>query len=32
MEINNIKDHTKIETGQGIILPVPVDKIANSKF
>jgi LysM repeat protein len=32
MEINNIKDHTKIETGQAIILPVPVDKIANSKF
>lgn len=32
MEINNIKDHTKIETGQAIIIPVPVDKIANSKF
>lgn len=32
MEINNIKDHTKVETGQAIILPVPVDKIANSKF
>ena len=32
MEINNITDHTKIEKGQAIMLPVPVDKIANSKF
>jgi Flp pilus assembly secretin CpaC/LysM repeat protein len=32
MEINNITDHTKIEKGQAIMLPVPVDKIADSKF
>ncbi len=32
MEINNITDHTKIEKGQAIILPVPIDKIANNKF
>ncbi|MGE5604956.1 MAG: LysM peptidoglycan-binding domain-containing protein [Bacteroidota bacterium] len=32
MEINNITDHTKIEKGQAIMLPVPVDKVANSKF
>lgn len=32
MEINNITDHTKIKIGQAIMLPVPVDKIADSKF
>ena len=32
MEINNIIDHTKIEKGQAIMLPVSVDRIANSNF
>lgn len=32
MEINNITDHTKVKKGQSIILPVSVDKIADSKF
>jgi len=32
MEINNIKDHTKLEVGQIIILPVAVDRIADKNF
>lgn len=32
MEINNITDHTKVGKGQAIILPVPVEKVANNKF
>ncbi|HBF39846.1 MAG TPA: hypothetical protein DDW50_21370, partial [Firmicutes bacterium] len=32
MEINNIKDTSKVEAGQMIILPVAVEKVANKKF
>ena len=31
-DLNGIKDVTKLCTGQKIILPVPVTRIANSKY